>query len=76
MNPIQWDRQLIEMINIKLPDLKAFWSNSKHIMHTSYKPSGVEFNKTAKIIIIGILIIGFLGFIISLIISFLTGTPI
>lgn len=56
--------------------LKEFNKNSKHVMSVSYKPGKAEFNKTAKIIIIGILGIGLLGFIISLIIGFLTGSSV
>ncbi len=56
--------------------LKSFLSNANHIMHISYKPSNDEFNRSAKVIILGILIIGFVGFIISLIIGYLSGSPI
>jgi protein translocase SEC61 complex gamma subunit len=55
---------------------KTFRENSKHVMSVSYKPGMVEFSKTAKIILFGILGIGLLGFIISLIIGFLTGSSI
>lgn len=56
--------------------LKIFLENAKHVMHISYKPNMPEFSRTAKVIILGILIIGFLGFIISLIISFISGVAI
>jgi protein translocase SEC61 complex gamma subunit len=49
--------------------LKRFVSDARHVMSMSYRPSAEEFNKSAKVIIIGILIVGFLGFIISLIVS-------
>lgn len=56
--------------------LRSFLTNAKHILNISYKPSAQEFNRSAKIIILGILIIGFLGFIISLILGYLSGSPI
>ncbi len=45
--------------------------NSRHILSISYKPNRVEFNKSAKIIILGIVLMGALGFIIALVISLL-----
>jgi protein translocase SEC61 complex gamma subunit len=56
--------------------LGTFFQNSKHILNISYKPTNTEFNRSAKIIILGILLIGFIGFLISVIVSFITGTPI
>jgi protein translocase SEC61 complex gamma subunit, archaeal and eukaryotic len=55
---------------------KSFFSSSKRIINISYKPSRHEFNKSIRIIIIGILIIGLLGFVMSIIIGLLAGTPI
>jgi protein translocase SEC61 complex gamma subunit len=49
--------------------LKNFLQNSRHIVNISYKPSQAEFKKSAKLIIIGILLIGVLGFVIAVIIS-------
>jgi protein transport protein SEC61 subunit gamma-like protein len=59
-----------------IPKIKAFVSNSKHILAVSYKPDAAEFNRTARIVILGILLIGVLGFIISLIVGYITGVPI
>ncbi len=56
--------------------LRMFIDNSKHILHISYKPSMQEFSKTAKIIILGILLIGAVGYIISLIVGLISGTTI
>jgi len=56
--------------------LKAFMENAKHVMHISYKPNVQEFSKTAKVIILGILIIGVLGFLISIVVSFISGASI
>ncbi len=49
--------------------MKNFIQNSRHIISISYKPNRAEFNRSAKIIILGILIVGSLGFFIALIIS-------
>ena len=52
--------------------LKSFINNSRHILYVSYKPSQERFNRTAKIIIIGILVIGILGLVIAILVSLLT----
>jgi protein translocase SEC61 complex gamma subunit len=49
--------------------LKKFIENSGHVIRISYRPTKEEFNKSAKLIIIGILLIGFLGFIIAILVS-------
>ncbi|MEM3827408.1 MAG: protein translocase SEC61 complex subunit gamma [Candidatus Micrarchaeaceae archaeon] len=55
--------------------LRNFYNDSKRIISISYKPSTDEFNKSAKIILLGILIIGVLGLILAVIISLIiTGT--
>ncbi|MCL5430378.1 MAG: protein translocase SEC61 complex subunit gamma [Candidatus Marsarchaeota archaeon] len=59
-----------------MSNLKAFIQNSKHILNISYKPSNEEFSKTARIIIIGILIIGVVGFVISVLVSIISGIPL
>ncbi len=56
--------------------LTAFLNNSMHILAISYKPDSAEYNRSAKVIILGILIIGVLGFIISIILGFISGVPI
>ncbi len=55
-------------MNVSLK-LKSFIQNSRHIISISYKPNKAEFNRSAKIIILGILVVGTLGFLIALIIS-------
>ncbi len=52
-----------------LNKLRAFVQNSRHIISISYKPTRSEFSKSAKIIILGILIVGVMGFVIALVIS-------
>ncbi|MEM3260739.1 MAG: protein translocase SEC61 complex subunit gamma [Candidatus Micrarchaeaceae archaeon] len=49
--------------------LKGFIENSRHILNISYKPTPEEFSRSAKIILLGILIIGVSGMIISIIIT-------
>ncbi len=54
---------------------KAFAGNSRHVLNISYKPTTDEFRKSAKMIIISILIIGIAGFLIGVVVSLiLTGT--
>ncbi|MEM0147698.1 MAG: protein translocase SEC61 complex subunit gamma [Candidatus Micrarchaeaceae archaeon] len=49
--------------------LRGFIENSRHILNISYKPTPEEFSRSAKIILLGILIIGVSGMIISIIIT-------
>lgn len=48
---------------------KKFLDNARHVMSISYKPTRDEFNRAAKLIIFGILLIGTVGFIIAIVIS-------
>ncbi|MCL5262323.1 MAG: protein translocase SEC61 complex subunit gamma [Candidatus Marsarchaeota archaeon] len=55
--------------------LSRFVQNSRHIISISYKPTQLEFNKSAKIIILGIVLIGVLGLVFAIMISLIvTGT--
>ncbi|MGC8662748.1 MAG: protein translocase SEC61 complex subunit gamma [Candidatus Micrarchaeia archaeon] len=54
-----------------LKKTKLFYENSKHVFSISYKPSISEFKRTLKIVLLGTIIIGALGYIISIIIGFL-----
>jgi len=47
--------------------IKNFLSKSKRVWHTLKKPTKKEFEQVSKISAIGILILGLIGFIISLI---------
>ena len=49
--------------------LSKFIDDSKRVLSITYKPNSEEFNKSAKIILIGILLVGVIGFIIAIIIS-------
>ena len=49
--------------------LKDFYSDAKHVMSVSYKPDMDTFKRTLKIVLIGIILLGILGFTIYLIIN-------
>mgnify|MGYP001626328249 CR=1 FL=1 len=49
--------------------IKRFYEESKHIMSVSYKPTHDEFMRTLKIVLLGILILGAMGFIIAMILQ-------
>ncbi len=53
--------------------LRSFYSNSLHILSVSYRPDVKTFTRTVKVVLLGTLLLGVLGFIISLIISFVAG---
>ena len=58
-----------------LDNLKKFIDNCRHVLSISYKPSREEFSKSAKLIIIGILLMGLLGFMVAVVISYvITGS--
>ncbi len=50
-------------------NLSSFITNARHILYVSYKPGPDRFKRTAKIIILGILVIGLLGFFIAILVS-------
>lgn len=52
-----------------IPRLKNFYNDARHIMSVSYKPDLDSFRRTLKIVLIGVLILGILGFIISFVIN-------
>ncbi len=54
-----------------MSNIKNFISNARHILYVSYKPNEQRFKRTANIIILGIVLIGVIGFIIAIIISLL-----
>ncbi|MGC8676473.1 MAG: protein translocase SEC61 complex subunit gamma [Candidatus Micrarchaeia archaeon] len=51
---------------------KQFYEESKHIMSVSYKPTHDEFMRTMKIVLVGVLILGIVGFVIAAIIGLIT----
>lgn len=52
--------------------LNNFITNAKHVLNISYRPTNEEFKRSAKIIILGILAIGIMGFIIGMVVSLIT----
>ena len=54
-----------------IESLKSFAIKSKRVWMVLKKPTKMEFQMTSKISAIGILIIGVIGFAISIIVSFL-----
>ena len=48
---------------------KSFWADAKHVLSVSYRPDIDTFKRTLKIVIIGILVLGILGFIVYEIIN-------
>ncbi|MBA7494848.1 hypothetical protein ES702_05426 [subsurface metagenome] len=50
-----------------LNKIKAFFIKSKRVWHTLKKPTRKEFEQIAKVSAIGILILGALGFLISMV---------
>ncbi len=53
--------------------VKEFYADAKHVLSVSYRPDAATFKRTIKIVVIGTLILGFMGFIFSLIINLVTG---
>ncbi len=49
--------------------IKGFHQNAKHIMNVSYKPNMDAFMRTLKIVLLGTLIFGIAGFLISVLIG-------
>jgi len=50
-----------------MESIKSFFSKCVRVWHTLKKPTKEEFEKVAKVSAIGILILGFIGFIIALV---------
>lgn len=50
-------------------NIKKFFTNARHVLSISYKPTRQEFTKAGKLIIFGILLIGIVGFVLSIIVS-------
>ncbi|MGA3020587.1 MAG: protein translocase SEC61 complex subunit gamma [Candidatus Micrarchaeales archaeon] len=49
--------------------LKQFYDDSKRLLSVSYKPSNEEFKRTLKIVLFCTLILGVVGFVISIIVG-------
>ncbi|MDE1768160.1 MAG: protein translocase SEC61 complex subunit gamma [Candidatus Micrarchaeota archaeon] len=56
--------------------LKSFYADAKHVASVSYKPDTDTFRRTLKIVLLGIIILGILGFLIYVIINnFILAVP-
>ncbi|HKZ34083.1 MAG TPA: protein translocase SEC61 complex subunit gamma [Candidatus Nanoarchaeia archaeon] len=53
----------------KLDDLKAFFSKSKRVWLVLKKPSRKEFEMIAKVSAIGVLLLGVIGFFVSILVK-------
>ncbi len=54
-----------------ISNIQTFINNARHILYVSYKPTSDRYKRTAKIIILGIMLAGVLGLIIATIVSLL-----
>lgn len=52
-----------------IPMLKQFYDDSKRMLSISYKPGMQEFKRTLKIVLFGTIVLGIVGYIISIIIG-------
>lgn len=50
------------------------WDNYKRVLSITHKPSEVEFKQMAFSVLIGLAIIGGIGFVISMAVRYMTGT--
>lgn len=49
--------------------LTNFYSESRRVLAVSIKPTNDEFMRTLKIVLLGVLVLGLLGFVISFIVG-------
>jgi len=54
--------------------LRNFISNSKHVLSVSYKPGTDAFVRTMKVVLLGTILLGIVGYAISVIVSFIAST--
>ncbi len=52
-----------------IKSLSSLYSDSRHVLSVSYRPDADTFKRTLKIVVIGILILGVLGYVISIIVG-------
>ena len=52
-----------------IPKLKQFFEDSNRMLSISYKPGMTEFKRTLKIVLLGTIVLGIMGYIISIIIG-------
>ncbi len=49
--------------------LKQFWDDAQRMLSVSYKPSAVEFKRTLKIVLFGTIVLGIIGYLISIVVG-------
>ena len=54
--------------------LSSFWGDAKRVIAVSIRPTSEEFRRTLKIVLLGVLVLGILGFGISIITKLITGS--
>ena len=54
------------MVNIKL-----FWQNTKRVMKLARKPTLKEFRMITRICVLGVVVIGFIGYVIQMLFQFI-----
>ncbi|MCL4552017.1 MAG: protein translocase SEC61 complex subunit gamma [Candidatus Marsarchaeota archaeon] len=52
-----------------IKSLRGFWADARHVLSVSYRPDMDTFKRTLKIVLLGVMILGVLGFIIFELIS-------
>lgn len=52
-----------------IPRLRQFYADSQRMLSISYKPSTQDFKRTLKIVLLGTIVLGIMGYIISIIIG-------
>ena len=57
-----------------IPIAKQFIEDSNRMFSVSYKPSAQEFKRTLKVVLLGTMLLGILGYMISIIVGLIVGT--
>ena len=52
-----------------IPPIRQFIADSQRMLSISYKPNMQDFKRTLKIVLLGTIVLGIMGYIISLIIG-------
>jgi protein translocase SEC61 complex gamma subunit len=52
-----------------IPMVKKFYDDSKRMISVSYKPNAQEFKRTLKVVLFGTIILGIVGYLISIIVG-------
>ena len=62
---------MILLVEVDFLELGELYKRCIRIMHIARKPGSAEFNKTAKVTGLGMILFGFIGFIVSIIFGFI-----